>query len=143
MANYLLDALLGSVPERIVISPLILCEIISVLSREHNSGRIPVDLFQKATARLLLEARAMNQQSIDNETILHSIPLISRHNLNASDALLLHQALNLHELLQTMEQDLVLVASDRRLLRAAEDEGLETLDPEETTLADAEALLQI
>lgn len=84
----------------------------------------------------------MNQQSIDNETIIHSITLISRHNLNASDALFLHQALNLHELLKTMEQYLVLVASDRRLLRAAEDEGLKTLNPEETTPADAEALLR-
>jgi predicted nucleic acid-binding protein len=142
VANYLLDALLSSAPERVVISPLILCETISVLSHEHNSGRIPVDLFQKATARLLLEARAMNQQSIDNETILHSIRLISRHNLNASDALFLHQALNLHELLKTMEQYLVLVASDRRLLRAAEDKGLLTLNPEETTPPDAEALLR-
>jgi predicted nucleic acid-binding protein len=84
----------------------------------------------------------MNQQSIDNETILHSIPLISRYNLNASDALFLHQALNLHELLKTMEQYLVLVASDRRLLRAAEDKGLLTLNPEETTPPDAEALLR-
>ena len=143
VTNYLLDALLGSAPERVIISPLILCEPISVLSREHNSGRIQVDLFQKATARVLLEARAMNQQFIDNETILHSIPLISRHNLNASDALFLYQALNLHDLLQTMEQDLALVASDRRLLRAAEDEGLLTLNPEETTRADAEALLRM
>jgi predicted nucleic acid-binding protein len=121
---------------------LTLCEAISVLSREHNSGRIPLDLFQKATAQVLLEARATNQQSIDNESILPSIPLISRHNLNASDALFLYQALNLHELLQTMEQDLVLVASDRRLLRAAKDQGLVKLNPKETTPADAEAFLR-
>jgi hypothetical protein len=41
-----------------------------------------------------------------------------------------------------MEQYLVLVASDRRLLRAAEDKGLLTLNPEETTPPDAEALLR-
>lgn len=140
--NYLLDALLDSVPERVVISALILCETISVLSREHNTGRIPIELFKKATARFLLEARTMNLQSIDDEKIFHSIPLISHHNLNASDALHLHQALKLRDLLQTMEHNLVMVCSDRRLLRAAGDERLVTLNPEEATPADVQALLR-
>jgi len=107
VVNHQLDELLGSAPERVAICPLIICETISVLSRHRNTGRIPAELFQKAAARLLLEARAMNLQTIDDETILDSIPLISRHNLNASDALYLHQALNLNDLLQTMEHDLV------------------------------------
>jgi predicted nucleic acid-binding protein len=84
----------------------------------------------------------MNHQSVDDETILQSIPLINRHNLNASDALYLHQALNLNRLLQTVENDLVIVASDLRLLRAALNEGLLVFNPEEATIADAEALLR-
>ena len=53
------------------------------------------------------------------------------------------QALSLHRLLQLMEHDLVLVASDRRLLRAAANEDLATLNPEEVTPAEAEALLRV
>jgi hypothetical protein len=83
----------------------------------------------------------MNHQSIDDETILQSIPLINRHNLNASDALYLRQALNLNRLLQTVENDLIIVASDLRFLRAASDEGLLVFNPEEASIADAEALL--
>jgi len=50
--------------------------------------------------------------------------------------------MSLHGLLQLMEYDLVLVASDRRLVRAAEDEGLVTLDPEKATLPEVESLLR-
>lgn len=143
VVNGLLDELLTSTPERVAVSALVLSETISVLARHRNAGRIPATLFQRAAARVLLEARAMNLQSVDDEVILGSVPLISRHNVNASDALYLHQALSLHRLLQFMEHDLVLVASDRRLLRAAANEDLATLNPEEVTPAEAEALLRV
>jgi len=141
VVNRLLDELLSSGPERVAISPLILSETISVLARYRNAGRIPAELFERAAASVLLEGRAMDLQSVDDEVVLRSIPLIGRHNLNASDALYLHQALDLDGLLQLMEHNLVLVASDRRLLRAAEQEGLVTLDPEEATPSDAEGFL--
>ena len=141
VVNLLLDALLPSISERVIISPLIVSETISVLSRDHNAGRIPPELFKKAATRLLFETRSMNHQSIDDETILQSIPLINRHNLNASDALYLHQALNLSRLLQTVKNDLVIVASDLRLLRAGSNEGLLVFNPEEASIADAETLL--
>jgi len=99
-------------------------------------------LFQQAAARVLLEARAMDFQSVDDEVIPNSIPLISRHNINASNALYLHQALNLQHLLQLMEHELVLVAADRRLLRAAENEVVIVLNPEEAEVVDVEGLLR-
>ena len=143
IVNYVVDSLLASGPGRAIISSLILSETISVLSRERNANRIPVELFQRASARLLFEARTMNQQPVDDETILESISLINQHNLNASDALFLRQALNLRALLKNLEHDLVVVASDLRLLRATAVEGLSELNPEEASLKDAEALLQM
>lgn len=142
VVNHLLDDLLPSAPERVAISPLSLSETVSVLTRHHNIGRIPTALFQQGTVRVLLEGSTVNLPFVDNEVILNSIPLISRHNINASDALYLHQALNLQRRLAAEEHELVLVASDRRLLRAAENEGLMTLNPEEVAIADAEALLR-
>jgi len=93
-------------------------------------------------ARVLLEGSAVNLPSVDTAVILNSIPLISRHNINPSDALYLHQALNLQRRLEAEEHELLLVASDQHLLRAAENEGLMTLNPEEASIADAEALLR-
>jgi predicted nucleic acid-binding protein len=142
LVNHLLDELLDSAPERVAVSPLVLSETIAVLTRHCNAGRIPGALFQRAAARVLLEARVMDLQSVDNDVILASIPLISRHNINASDALYLHQALNLHHLLRLMEHELVLLASDQRLLRAAEKEGLAVLNPEEAKTADVDVFLR-
>ncbi|MCZ7574905.1 MAG: type II toxin-antitoxin system VapC family toxin [Ardenticatenaceae bacterium] len=142
VVSHLLDDLLPSAPERVAISPLNLSETVSVLTRHHNTGRIPTALFQQGMARVLLEGSAVNLPSVDTAVILNSIPLISRHNINASDALYLHQALNLQRRLEAEEHELVLVASDQHLLRAAENEGLMTLNPEEASIADAEALLR-
>ncbi len=143
VVNHLLNQLLDSAPERVAVSPLVLFETIAVLTRHRSAGRIPDALFQRAAARVLLEARTMDLQSVDNDVILASIPLISRHNINASDALYLHQALDLHRLLRLMEHKLVLLASNRRLLRAAEKEGLAVLNPEEAKTTDADVFLRL
>ncbi len=94
-------------------------------------------------ARLLLEARTVAVQSVDDDLIMESIPFIMRHNINSADALYLYQALSLQRLLRPMEHDLVLVASDRRFLRAAEAEGLAVIDPETTEITEAATLLSV
>lgn len=65
----------------------------------------------------------------------------TRHNINSADALHLHQALNLHNLLRPLGHAPILVTADQRLLRAAKAEGLLTLDPEAATLTEAVALM--
>ncbi len=141
VVNHLLDDLLSQAPERISVSPLIVAETVSVLNRVHNSGRISTRVFKQATARILLEAGDMDFQSIGDQAILQSITLITRHNINSADALHLHQALNLNSLLHPLAHAVILVTADQRLLRAAKAEGLLTMDPEATALADAVALM--
>jgi hypothetical protein len=68
---------------------------------------------------------------------------IMKHNINSADALYLHQALSLQHLLRPMEHELVLVASDRRFLRAAEAEGLAIINPETADIAEATTLLSV
>ena len=143
VVNHLLDELLAFSPERVVISPLGLAETVSVLNRRKNEGRIPEQLFQLIVARLLLEARAVAVQSVDDELILESIPFIMKHNINSADALYLHQALSLQHLLGSMEHELVLVASDRRFLRAAEAEELAVINPETAEMAEAATFLSV
>ncbi len=48
----------------------------------------------------------------------------------ATDAIVLHAALGLAQHRRSRGDDLILVASDKRLLRAAQAEGLGTFDPE-------------
>ena len=50
--------------------------------------------------------------------------------INAPDAIILGQALRLQRFLAQQQHDLVLVASDKRLLRAASMEHLPSMDPE-------------
>jgi len=61
--------------------------------------------------------------------------------INSSDALYLRQAVVLRRLLQRARHDLVLVASDRRLLRAATGEGIAPLDPEVASLTEVDSLI--
>mgnify|MGYP001048607334 CR=1 FL=1 len=80
---------------------------------------------------------------MNDEDILNAIPLIITHNINSSDALHLHIALRLQSLLQRSKQgSLVLVASDKRLVRAGHAEGLLILNPEETSATEIAALLR-
>lgn len=74
---------------------------------------------------------------------MESIPFIIKHNINSADALYLYQALSLQHLLRPMEHDLVLVASDRRFLRAAKTEGLTVINPETAEMAEAVTLLGV
>ena len=67
--------------------------------------------------------------------------LIEKYSLNSTDAILLNSALNIAADLRHAGNDLVLVAADGRLLRAARAEGLDTFNPERNSQADLNALL--
>ena len=63
------------------------------------------------------------------------------YNLNATDALHLQVALEVHSRLQRQGEVLLFFAADRRLLRAAQAEGLAIFNPEVGTSAQLESLL--
>lgn len=141
IVNNLVDRLFPTSPQRLAFSPLGLTELIAALNRQKNDGRLSPQLFQQAAARALLEAREMDSQPIDEQIIIRSVPYISKHNLNSSDALYLQQATGLERLLQGAKHELILVASDRRLLRAAVSEGLVALDPEVADVTELNTLI--
>ncbi len=66
---------------------------------------------------------------------------IEKHSLNSSDAILLRSALDTELELNHQYDDLVLIAADERLLRAAISEGLNIFNPEKNSQADLDALL--
>jgi len=119
-------------------------EVMSVIVRRHNAGLIS----DQGYAQALVEFRAEVVDAGDfrlepiGEALIHSsLELIVRHSLNATDAIVLRSALDLADELRTAGYDLALVASDVRLLRAADAEGLMHFNPESDSAPQLDALI--
>lgn len=83
---------------------------------------------RQALLALSDEARRVVEHSITEQVLAEAANLVDRHNLRALDAIQLASAL-LAKLTLTLQDSLMFVASDRRLLDAASKEGLATWDP--------------
>lgn len=125
-------------------SKLGILEIVSVLIRKKNDRRLPQSLFEQA----MIEFRAAVIDDPDfaivpvHDALLSSaLQLITAHNLNATDAIILRSAIELHEALVPEGHSLILCAADKRLVRAARAEGLVAYDPEQETVQDFRRLL--
>ncbi len=123
-------ALFGAVtPSDLWITMIGYSETFAILWRRHNSGVINRNTFAAAASSLetlFLQSGNMPLE-MDNVSVLTSLWMIQKHNLNSTDAVIL--TLYLQLLQQSGRKDAVLVTVDHRLLRAAQAEGLSTLDP--------------
>lgn len=118
-------------------------EVVSILTRKRNDGRLPEPLFAQAMANFraeVLDAADFPIAPIADSQILSALPLIARHNLNATDAILLRAAM---DMANRMEKNvsLVLCTSDSRLVRSAEAEGISVFDPEAGAIGELHGLL--
>jgi hypothetical protein len=140
-----INYLFSRVPaHRISVLHLGVAEVISIFVRKHNSKSLSPAIISQAFTNL--EAEVINQpllQKLDAEADLinAALTLIRQHSINATDAVLLRSALDLAADLRLSGDDLALVASDRRLLRAAQVVGLLVFNPETQTTADLDQLL--
>lgn len=102
--------------------------------RKRNDGRITGQQFVRTVTHL--KAEVINTGSdfktipIPDLLILNSMSLIETHSLNSVDAIVLRSALDYAADLRNTDNTVVLVAADRRLLRAARAEGLQVFNPE-------------
>jgi predicted nucleic acid-binding protein len=119
-------------------------EVAAALVRKRNAGAISSASFAVAMANLrteVLDAIDLLKPVADNPLIDKSIPFREKHSINATDAVVLRIGLEIAADLRRNGNDLVLVCSDRRLLRAAQAEGLLTFDPENQTQAELDTLI--
>jgi predicted nucleic acid-binding protein len=119
-------------------------EVISVLVRKKNEGSISVPDFSQALINLkneIIYAVNFTTLSIEDSLVLSSLPLINKHSINSTDAVVLRSALNIAVELRNVKNDLIMIASDQRLLRAAKTEGLITFNPESGMRNEIDALL--
>jgi len=81
--------------------------------------------------------------SVDDALLLAALDLITKHNLNATDAVILRSVLNLRQIIEDAGDQLMLWVCDKRLARAARDEDIAVFDPEEETLDRLHQLLDV
>jgi uncharacterized protein len=128
------DAILDTVPaNRICVLNIGTGEVISILVRKRNARIISTADFGEAVAAFDIEfvrSRQITKVPASNRLVVSSFPLIVAHSINSTDAIALKSALLIARKLRAAGDDLVLVASDLRLLRAAQAEGLTTFNPE-------------
>jgi len=145
IGSALVDVILDTVAEpRIYLLNIGFAEVVSVLVRKKNAGGTSAAGFNLALLGLEREVtRSVGKHllSFDNSVASDALPLIVKHAINSTDAIVLRVALDIAQLLRVGGDDLVLVASDQRLLRAAGAEGLTTFNPETQDHAALAALI--
>lgn len=134
LGSALVDEILDKAPgNRIYVLNVGAGEVVSILVRKKNAGVISSARFSQALVDFELEivqSSDVNTLPVGNRLATTSFPMIVAHSINSTDAITLNSALAIAQSLRGQGDDLVLVASDERLLRAAQAEGLATFNPE-------------
>ena len=117
-------------------------ETYSLLLRKFNGGNL--DLSTWSTQVSALQAEVVSSLSfalfpIDSTDVFASTGMMRAHNLNATDAAILTVLVDYARSPRSLT--CLLVAADQRLIRAAQAEGLATLNPEQVAPADVPQIL--
>ena len=119
-------------------------ETCASLRRRLNDGRTDPSDFAAARAALRNEVLldpAFHLLTLTDTDVLAGVVLIDQHNINSADAALLAAFLEYSRSLASVATTCILVAADRRLLRAARTEGLQVIDPEQMPPVDIPSFL--
>jgi predicted nucleic acid-binding protein len=140
-----IDRLFDGAPrDRLMCLTLGVAEVVSVLVRRRNGGLLSPAAFVQGMTNLkaeVLDPDDFATLALEDVVILDSLPLIDKHSINSTDAVVLRLCIELAGQLRAGGDGLVLVTSDRRLLKAAQAEALVTFDPEAQTQAELDAPL--
>jgi predicted nucleic acid-binding protein len=119
-------------------------ETYSILLRRLNGGTLDRESFAAAVTALqveTIESSDFGFLTISDVDVFASISTMRKHNLNATDAAILTVLLRYAR--STGDADCVLAAADKRLLRAADEEALITINPEHVPAEDVSAFLAV
>lgn len=119
-----------------------IAETIAVLHRVKNQLDLLEEEWNHILATVIEEIRTFWFLEVTDERVLWSIPYALTHNLNSSDALHLKTVLDVKSAVAGATDRVLLVACDKRLVRAAHIEGISTLNPEEDTEEKVERLFE-
>ena len=143
--SLIVDHLFAQAPaSRLIVLYLGIAETASILLRKTNAKLLSSARYTQALGELgaeIINDSSLRKPTATNDLVNAALLLIRQHSINATDAVLLRSALDIAAALRKVGDDLVLVASDQRLLRAAQAEGLPTFNPETQSTADLDLLL--
>ena len=125
-------------------STVCILELISIITRKRNDGRIDDVEYNNAIENIwlqIVENDSFFTTSVNDVLLYTSVNLLSKHNINATDALILRSALNLQVEADKRGDSIIFVSSDKRLVRVAYAEGIIVFDPEAVTSEQFEQLL--
>lgn len=108
-------------------------ECVAILHRKRNGKLINAVAYEASVTALQQEVLVSNRfkvLTIEDDRILAGLPILVKHNLNSNDAAILATYLRFQQSLPSGSPVCLLVAADKRLIRAAEAEGLGALNPE-------------
>ncbi|MDE0400162.1 MAG: type II toxin-antitoxin system VapC family toxin [Candidatus Poribacteria bacterium] len=132
-------------PDRMIICrPITVGEVISIFVRRKNSQQITAVYFNQIKQLFQNEIRRhpdilkILPTEIQEDA---SVEFIEAYSINSTDALILQCAIDKTIKLQMNGNNLVLVSSDKRLLRAAQSEELLTFNPETDNQAALDVLI--
>jgi len=109
-----------------------LLEFIVAFSTRKRRGQLSREAFNMTVSRFLRDVlERFTIISVNDEIVASAIPLAIRHALPSADCLQLAGAINLKRALQPAREKLVLLCSDKDLCKAAREEGIEYINPEE------------
>ncbi|MGQ9901069.1 MAG: type II toxin-antitoxin system VapC family toxin [Fimbriimonadales bacterium] len=106
-------------------------ELVWVLQRRRNAGHLSLQAFATVYQQLRQDCVRVLWSGLSWEQVQASVAWIVKHNLNSIDALHLQAAISQQG---QHPREILLVASDRRLIRAASAEGLQVLNPEKSSV---------
>lgn len=121
-----------------------IAEVTSIFVRQRNDGRITQARFNQAVIDFqseVIESNALRVLRTTLPLILDALDLISAHSINGSDAIFLQAAIEVAAELREDQNDLVVVASDARLVRATHRENVRAFNPEQDKTSDLESLI--
>jgi predicted nucleic acid-binding protein len=140
-----IDHLFGRVSlGRMIVLSVGMAEVVSILARKRNRGAITPASYGRALRNFQRDVGTQSPVRIvgaDGDLAERSFDFIDSHGVNSTDAILLRSALDIAARLRRRGDDLLLVTSDRRLLRTARAEGLAAFDPEQQSVADLDIIL--
>lgn len=125
------DAIFDAVPiSDMVLAMIGYSETFAILWRRHNGGILSSKTFKAASSSLETDflTGVPTLLEMDNVSVVKSLGMIRKQNLNSTDAAIL--TLYLDYLAQIGRKDVVVVASDHRMLRAAAAEGFAVIEPD-------------
>ena len=140
----LVNAIFNQIPaHQLTCGTIGVLEIVSVLVRKRNDGRLSPALFAQAMLELhqeIVDNVDFVISAVEDSLLIEALELIGQYNLNATDAIILKSCVQFQT--AYANELVILCTSDKRLVRAAQQQGLTVLDPEVDNLEQLDILLK-